>query len=247
MSSDASTVTLLPQAAGYGVLVGVGGGFAIGMVITTNLLRKYMKEDNNNTETFAVANRSVGTLLAASAVYSSWSWADELLWTTTMVYNYGVQSSYFYMSGLVIQIAVMAMVGIHAKKKIPKAHTSLEIVELRYGKLAHLLYMFLSLTTNLVSCASMILAAAGAISIIAGNLHIVAATILTIFSVLCYSIYGGLKATFLTDFAHSLILLIVLCYFNTGVLTKIGGLDELYDNLAAYGGSREIPGITQIV
>ncbi|CCG20508.1 hypothetical protein CORT_0A01170 [Candida orthopsilosis Co 90-125] len=242
MTSDSSTVTLLNQAAGYGVLVGVGGGFAIGMVIVTILLRKYLKEDNNSTETFAVADRSVGTLLSASAVYSSWSWADELLWTTTMVYNYGIQSSYYYMSGLVIQITVMSMVGIHAKKKIPKAHTSLEIVELRYGKVAHILYMFLCLTNNLVSCSSMILAAAGAISIIAGNLHIVAATILTIFSVLCYSIYGGLKATFLTDFVHSLILLIVLCYFNTAVLTKIGGLDKLYDMLAAYAGSREIPG-----
>ncbi|KAI5952142.1 hypothetical protein KGF57_004169, partial [Candida theae] len=242
MSSDSSAVQLLPQAAGYGVLIGVGGGFAIGMIIVTNLLRRYLKEDNNSTETFSVANRSVGTLLSASAVYSSWSWADELLWTTTMVYNYGIQSSFYYMAGLVIQIVVMSMVGIHAKKKCPKAHTSLEIVELRYGKVAHILFMCLSLITNLVSCSSMILAAAGAISIIAGNLHIVAATLLTIFSVLCYSIYGGLKATFLTDFAHSLILLIVLCYFNTAVLTKVGGLDGLYDKLAAFGGSREIPG-----
>lgn len=67
-----STVHLLNQASGYGVLVGVGGGFAIGMVIVTILLRKYLREDNQSTETFAVANRSVGTLLSASAVYSSW-------------------------------------------------------------------------------------------------------------------------------------------------------------------------------
>ena len=241
MASD-SAVQLLNQASGYGVLVGVGGGFALGMILVTFFLRKYLREDNTSTETFSVANRSVGTLLSASAVYSSWSWATELLWCTTMVYNYGIQSSYYYMSGLAVQIAVMAMVGIHAKKKIPKAHTSLEIIELRYGKAAHILYMFLCLTNNLMSCSSMILGAAGAISIIAGNLHIVAATILTIFSVLCYSIYGGLKATFLTDFAHTLILLIVLCYLNTAVLTNIGGLDTLYDALANFGGTREIPG-----
>ncbi|CCG24802.1 hypothetical protein CORT_0G01140 [Candida orthopsilosis Co 90-125] len=241
MASD-TAVQLLNQASGYGVLVGVGGGFALGMILVTFFLRKYLREDNTSTETFSVANRSVGTLLSASAVYSSWSWATELLWCTTMVYNYGIQSSYYYMSGLAVQIAVMAMVGIHAKKKIPKAHTSLEIIELRYGKAAHILYMFLCLTNNLLSCSSMILGAAGAISIIAGNLHIVAATILTIFSVLCYSIYGGLKATFLTDFAHTLILLIVLCYLNTAVLTNVGGLDALYDALANFGGTREIPG-----
>ncbi|KAI3402936.2 hypothetical protein KGF56_004188 [Candida oxycetoniae] len=242
--SETTTVHLLNQSAGYGVLVGVGGGFAIGMVLVTILLRKYLKEDNNSTETFSVANRSVGTLLSASAVYSSWSWATELLWCTTMVYNYGIQSSYYYMSGLAVQIAVMSMVGIHAKKKIPQAHTSLEIIELRYGKASHILYMFLGLSNNLLSCSSMILGASGAISIIAGNLHIVAATILTIFSVLCYSVYGGLKATFLTDFVHTMILLIILCYLNTSVLSNIGGLDALYDALVAFdnSGTREIPG-----
>lgn len=161
-----------------------------------------------------------------------------------MVYNYGIQSSYYYMSGLAVQIAVMSMVGIHAKKKIPQAHTSLEIIELRYGKVVHILYLFLALTNNLLSCSSMILGASGAISIIAGNLHIVAATILTVFSVLCYSVYGGLKATFLTDFVHTMILLIILCYLNTAVLSNVGGLDALYDALVAFdeSGVREIPG-----
>lgn len=53
----------------------------------------------------------------------------------------------------------------------------------------------------------MILGAAGAISIITGNLHIVASTMLIPFGVLLYTTVGGLKATFLTDFIHSLIVL----------------------------------------
>lgn len=242
--SDETAVHLLSQGAGFGVLLGVGAVFAGGMILTTKLLLKYLHEDHNNTETFSVANRSVGTALTTLAVYSLWSWANELLWTLTMVYTYGIQASYYYGAGLAIQIAVMATLGIHAKKKIPKAHTSLEIIALRYGKVAHLLYLFLCLVNNLISCLSMLLGTSLAISIIAGNLHLVASTLLIPFGVLLYTTFGGLKATFLTDYVHTLILLIVLCYVNTAVLTsdQIGGLDGLYEKLVASDGDRYIEG-----
>lgn len=111
------SVHLLGQGAGYGVLVGVGAAFAIGMIITTKLLQRYLHEDANSTETFSVANRSVGLFLSASAVYSSWTWATESLWVGLMTYNYGIQASYYYGAGLCIQIAVMSLIGIHAKRK----------------------------------------------------------------------------------------------------------------------------------
>ncbi|KAK6465206.1 urea transport protein [Scheffersomyces coipomensis] len=227
------SVQLLTQASGYGILVGVGALFAGGMILTTKLLEKYLHENSHSTETFSVANRSVGLFLSASAVYSSWSWATELLWVSTMVYNYGIQASYYYGAGLAVQIAVMATIGIHAKKKIPKAHTCLEIVQLRYGDVLHGLYLFFALANNLLSCSSMILGASGAIAIIAGNLNIAASTMLIPFGVLLYTVVGGLKATFLTDFVHTLVLLLILCYLNTSVLTseQIGGIDGLYDLL----------------
>ena len=239
-----SAVHLLDQAAGYGVLVGVGALFAGGMILTTFLLQRYLHENANSTETFAVANRSVGTFLSASAVYSSWSWSTEFLLVSLMTYNYGIQAGYYYGAGLAIQIAVMSVIGIHAKKKIPTAHTSLEAIELRYGKSAHLLYLTLSLICNICSCLAMILACASGISIIAGNLHIVASTLLIPFGVLLYTVVGGLKATFLTDFVHSSILLIILCYLNTSVLTseQVGGLNGLYDKLLKVSATKHIEG-----
>jgi len=239
-----SSVHLLNQAAGYGVLIGVGALFAGGMILTTFLLQKYLHENANSTETFSVANRSVGTFLSASAVYSSWSWSTEFLFVSLMTYNYGVQAGYYYGAGLAIQIAVMSVIGIHAKKRIPTAHTSLEAVQLRYGKAAHLLYLVLSLICNICSCLAMILACASGISIIAGNLHIVASTMLIPFGVLLYTVVGGLKATFLTDFVHTTVLLIVLCYINTAVLTsdQVGGIDGLYDKIIEVSKTKFIEG-----
>lgn len=140
--SEAEPIQLLNQSSGYGILVGVGALFAIGMILTTKLLEKYLHEDSQSTEVFMVANRPVGISLLASSVYLSWTWATELLWVCTMVYNYGVMASYWYSAGLAIQICLMALIGIEAKKKIPASHTSLEMVGLRYGKACHLLYMF---------------------------------------------------------------------------------------------------------
>lgn len=90
----------------------------------------------------------------------------------------------------------------------------------------------------------MILGAAGAISIIAGNLHIVAATMLIPFGVLLYTVIGGLKATFLTDFIHTTVLLIIFCYLNTSVLSseQIGGLNGLYNKLLEASKYRYIEG-----
>ncbi|WEJ97317.1 hypothetical protein PSN45_004867 [Yamadazyma tenuis] len=64
------------------------------------------------------------------------------------------------------------------------------------------------------------------------------------FGVLLYTTVGGLKATFLTDFVHSLIVLIILCYINTSVLTSdaIGGLDGLYKLIVEYDGEKYIEG-----
>lgn len=228
--SDTAPITILGKGIGYGILVGLGAVFAIGMILITKLMTKYLHENHNSTETFMVANRSIGKWWMASCTYSSWTWATEFLFVTTAVQSYGIQASYYYSAGLCIQMCLMNIIGTNSKKKIPTAHTSLEIVEIRYGKVAHFVFMFFALVTSLISCSDMILGAAGAINVI-GDVHIVASSLLIPFGVLVYTSFSGLRGTIITDFIHSFILLIVLCYLNTSILTsdKIGGLSNLYD------------------
>lgn len=97
----------------------------------------------------------------------------------------------------------MTLLGIHAKVKIPNGHTALEIVRLRYGTTAHSVFIFLCLVTNLLSVTSMILGAAGVIAVLTGT-NIVASTFLLPLGVIVYTIVGGLKATFLTDYVYVL-------------------------------------------
>lgn len=50
-----------------------------------------------------------------------------------------------------------------------------------------------------------------------------------------YTAVGGLKATFLTDFFHTAIALVLIIYFTIGVLVhdQIGGLSGLYEKVLA--------------
>lgn len=55
---------------------------------------------------------------------------------------------------------------------------------------------------------------------------------------------GGLKATFLTDFLHTLVALILIIYFTLAILTHdaVGGLSGLYDKVVATAADNFIPG-----
>jgi Na+/proline symporter len=54
-------------------------------------------------------------------------------------------------------------------------------------------------------------------------------------TVVIYTAVGGLKATFITDYLHTAIALILLIYFSLAVLTNehIGGISGLYQKVKA--------------
>ncbi|KKY22585.1 putative urea active [Phaeomoniella chlamydospora] len=192
---SATGLVPLSQAAGYGVVVGVGLAFGVGMILVTKFLQKFLGERSDHSEMFMVANRSVGTGLTASAVVSSWMWATAIIWTAAQGYLYGIA-----------------------------------------GGLSYHIDKFQILM-------SMILGAAGVITGLTG-MHIIASTFLLPLGVVVYTVVGGLKATFLTDYAHTLVVMVILCYltikaFNNPAIT---GLDSFYDILVEADKTRDISG-----
>lgn len=79
------------------------------------------------------ANRTVRTGLTVSAVISSWLWSTALLGSSFTGYNYGVSGPFWFAAGCSPMIVFFALLGISCKRKIPEAHTSLEVVRIRYG------------------------------------------------------------------------------------------------------------------
>ncbi|KAK6207649.1 urea active transporter [Colletotrichum tabaci] len=80
----------------------------------------------------------------------------------------------------------------------------------------------------------MILGASAAISFLTG-IHIMASTFLLPVGVVLYTIVGGIKATFLTDYIHTFIILILCCWLTLKVLVSenVGSIGGLYDLVVA--------------
>ncbi|KAH6606943.1 hypothetical protein Trco_006096 [Trichoderma cornu-damae] len=259
--SDDEAVPLppLPEGVGYAVVAAVGLVFALGMIGITRLLKRALNEDNTNVETFMVADRSVGTGLIASAVVSSWLWSTALLSCVLVTYLYGVSGGFWYAAGCLIVIVFFAYLGVVCKKRIPEAHTVLEIVRIRYGE-HEWLYLFsivIDVINNLFNTINMILGAAAVITSLTG-IHIMASTFLLPVGVVLYTLVGGIKATFvlfallethswrqfLTDYIHTFVITILCCYLTTKTLLHhdVGSIDGLYDLVVKAQPSHEVDG-----
>ncbi|KAF2438209.1 hypothetical protein P171DRAFT_467372 [Karstenula rhodostoma CBS 690.94] len=221
----------LSQAVGYVVVVVIGLVIAFGMVtgkcsrsllaritmvLVTKLLKRTVGEDNKKTEIFMTANRSVNTGLTASAVVSSWLWSTAMLGSSLVGYANGVSGPFWFAAGCSPMMVFFAVLGISCKRQIPEAHTLLEIVRIRYGTGAHIVYMFLCLLWGM---------------------HIIAATFLLPVGVAIYTFVGGIKATFLANYMHTFTILIILCYFSVKAsrLEEVGSLGNLCELVKAAG------------
>ncbi|KAH7137929.1 Sodium:solute symporter family-domain-containing protein [Dendryphion nanum] len=233
----------LSQAVGYVVVVVIGLVIAVAMVLVTKLLKRTVGEDNKRTEMFMTANRSVRTGLTSSAVVSSWLWSTAMLGSALVGYVNGISGPFWFAAGCSPMIVFFAVLGISCKRKIPEAHTLLEIVRIRYGTTAHIVYTFLCLINNLFAVANMLLGASAAITAMTG-MHIIAATFLLPVGVALYTFVGGIKATFLTDYMHTFTIVIILCYFTVKAFTveEVGSLSNLFELLQAAGERHPVPG-----
>ncbi|PNH38353.1 hypothetical protein VD0004_g8461 [Verticillium dahliae] len=242
-ASDSVVAPPLPQFAAYIVVVVIGFIFAAVMIGITHILKRTVGEDNKKTEMFITANRTVSTGLTSSAVISSWLWSTAMLGSTLVGYNFGVAGPFWFAAGCSPMIVFFSLLGIACKMRVPQAHTLLEIIRIRYGKVGHIVWIVLCLINNIIAVANMLLGASAAISALSG-MHVIAATFLLPIGVILYTFVGGIKATFLTDYVHTFIITIIICFFTIkAFLTpEISSPAHLYELIVAAGEAHPVSG-----
>ncbi|PVH89988.1 sodium symporter family protein [Cadophora sp. DSE1049] len=229
--ADSAPQIPLTQGAGYGVVIGLGALFALGMIAISEVMKR--RGNVENSEEFTVAKRSLGTGLTAAGVTSSWTWSTTLLSSVTVAYIYGVAGSFFYAACNSTQIMVFSNLAIQCKRKAPNARTFLEIIRVRYGTTAHFSFMFFSLASNILVVSSILIGGAAAIESLTG-MSVYASLWLLPLSVSAYTIRGGLRATILTDYIHTAIILIIILMFWFKVYAsgdQIGSPGKMWDLL----------------
>ncbi|KAL7269869.1 urea active transporter [Rhizina undulata] len=224
--------TPLSQGFGYGIVLGLGFAFSLGMILTTWALKRY-KNEVQTSEMFSTAGRTVKTGLVASAVVSSWTWAATLLQSSGIAYRYGVSGPFWYASGATVQILLFATLAIELKRRAPNAHTFLEVIRARYGAYTHITFAVFGLCTNILVTAMLLTGGSAVVTSLTG-MHTAAACFLLPVGVIIYTLFGGIKATFLTDYVHTVMILVIIFIFAfTTYATSdiLGSPSKVYDLL----------------
>ncbi|KAJ5183414.1 hypothetical protein N7492_001030 [Penicillium capsulatum] len=233
----------LTQGFGYGIILGLGFAFSLVMIFITWALKRYQNEVQTS-EMFSTAGRSVKSGLVAAAVVSSWTWAATLLQSTAVAYKYGISGPFFYASGACVQILLFATLAIELKRRAPNAHTFLEVIRARYGTTVHVVFIVFCLMTNILVTAMLLTGGAAVLTSLTG-VHTAAACFLLPIGVVLYTLFGGIKATFITDYMHTVVILVVIFLFAFSAYatnSQLGSPSRVYDALVAAAKQHPVEG-----
>ncbi|KIM71275.1 hypothetical protein PILCRDRAFT_830451 [Piloderma croceum F 1598] len=240
----AADTAVLPQGAGYGVVVGIGLFFSAFMIMLTAIQARYTGFSPTNSEEFSSASRSVKPGLIASGIVSAWTWAATLLQSSAVAYKFGISGPWWYGGGATVQVLLFAQLAAKLKLNAPYAHTWLEIVGARWGTAAHLIFMFFGLATNIIVSSMLILGGSATVTDLTG-MSTIAACFLIPIGVSIYVVVGGMRSTLLCDYTHTTVLFaIILTFVFTVYATsdKIGSPRRMHDLLAAAAAANPVPG-----
>lgn len=244
MSSGTVTFTApLSQGFGYGIILGLGFAFALLMIFITWALKRYQNEVQTS-EMFSTAGRSVKSGLVAAAVVSSWTWAATLLQSSSVAYKYGISGPFFYASGATVQILLFATLAIELKRRAPNAHTFLEVIHARYGTVVHVVFIVFCLMTNILVTAMLLTGGSAVLTTLTG-VSTPAACFLLPIGVVLYTLFGGIKATFITDYLHTVVIIVVIFLFAFSAYAtnaELGSPSKVYDALVAAAKAHPVEG-----
>jgi len=232
---------VLDESVGWFIVVGLGAIFAGVISAEIKLEEKYLGHVQNS-EWFNTAGRIIKTGLTAAAIVSAWTWAATLLQSSTVAFLYGVSGPFWYAAGATIQVLLFGILAIELKRKAPNAHTFLEIIRARFGNGTHKIFLGFALTCNMIVTGMLLLGGAAVVNGLTGMDITIAAFLIPV-GVMVYTLVGGLKATFVADYMHTVIIYLVILTFVAMVFfisPVTGGVEGMYDKLVAAADLRPV-------
>lgn len=217
----------LSESIGYLVVLGFGMFFSVFTTIIVLCDKYFGSKKEMTSEHFNTAGRSVKTGLTASVIVSQWTWAATLLQSSNVAWAYGVSGPFWYASGATIQVLLFGVLAISLKQVAPNAHTFCEIVKSRWGTTAHLTFLFFAFCANIIVTSMLLLGGAATVEALTGMDYRLASFLIP-WGVILYTVAGGLRATFIASYLHTVIIFCVLVTMILVVYIKVYSSDEIY-------------------
>lgn len=122
---------------------------------------------------------------------------------------------------------LFGVLAIEIKNIAPSSHTFLEIVRARWGKTAHLTFLFFSLCASTIVTSMLLLGGAATVEALTGMRRELASFLIP-WGIIIYTCAGGLKATYIASYVHTMVIFAVVITMITVVYIKVYSSDMIY-------------------
>ena len=180
----------------------IGQSTAIILIIALSLLfifvGIYYSKKFKGLDNYLIANRSIGTLSLTTSLVASALGAWILFGPSSAATWGGIGAVIGYSLGTAFPLFILIYLGEKFRKSYPKGKTIIEIVRLRFGSNLYKLILIFSIFYMTIFLIAEVTAVAFLIKYISGTELWITAFIVIACS-LIYTLYGGLRASLITD------------------------------------------------
>jgi len=216
---NASTTLLHPNV-GWLLLVLFGAGW-IGLGIFWGRRAKSF-------DGFMLAGRNVGMALGTATAMATWVTSNTVMLAPVFALEKGIWGMIAY-STASFGLLLFAPLSARIRQLIPKGYTSGDFIRLRYGRLAWVLFLIITIVYSMAWLVSMGTAGGKLLQTLSGIPYINGMTMI-LFVCVVYTLFGGLYAVIGTDYIQSVIILIGVVLVGSLVLFKTG-LTQVYQSI----------------
>ncbi|MBP59200.1 MULTISPECIES: sodium:solute symporter family protein [Idiomarina] len=190
----------------------------------------WLGRKNRSHEDFALAGRNVGFAFAAATAMATWVTSNTTLVAPQLTYQFGIWGMIGY-SFAALGLILFAPMAKRIKELLPNGYTSGDFVRLRYGNLAWLVFIIISVVYAFGWLISLGMAGGILLESLSGlDYHIGMTTILAI--CVGYTLFGGMRAVIATDFIQALIIIVGVSFIAYWLIDNVG-LSSIHSNLTA--------------
>ncbi|NVJ62027.1 MAG: sodium:solute symporter family protein [Gammaproteobacteria bacterium] len=188
----------------------------------------WLGRNNRTIDDFMLAGRNVGFAFASATAMATWITSNTTLVAPQLTYQFGVWGMIGY-SLAALGLILFAPMAKRIKALMPHGYTCGDFIRKRFGFIAWLIFLVISLCYALGWLVSLGMAGGILLSALSGLNYFFGMSAI-LFICVCYTLLGGLKAVIATDFVQTIIILIGVVLIAYIGISEIG-LETIYDNV----------------
>ncbi|MBC8393939.1 MAG: hypothetical protein H8E17_15395 [Deltaproteobacteria bacterium] len=195
-----------------------------------------VRRRSSGVDLFLVAGRSVGTLVGAMSVASTWIWAPALFIAAQKTFQQGLPGLMWFTVPNVLCLVMFAFLATRIRKLFPEGYTLPQYIASRFDNRTHAIYLFAFLSLQVCSLGVQLIAGASLLNAMSGLPYGFGVMALAVMFT-SYSLIDGLRSSIRTDLLQMLLILTGIAVLVPLSVVKGGGLSTLTKGLSGFNGA----------